>query len=139
MEFKARPFNPVTLKTDCLVVVVPSKPGSAVTDIDQATVGLIATASNEGELKKFLDTFSSYAPAGLAAKRLVVISSGDQDLKSGQFSKLCAKIIGLLKGMPVKTAAISFADVVVSDRDDTWAATELARKIGEGLYVFDQC
>ncbi|MCK9503605.1 MAG: leucyl aminopeptidase [Porticoccaceae bacterium] len=139
MEFKARPFNPVTLKTDCLVVVVPSKPGSAVTDIDQATGGLIATASKEGELKKFLDTFSSYAPAGLAAKRLVVISSGDQDLKSGQFSKLCAKIIGLLKGMPVKTAAISFADVVVSDRDDTWAATELARKIGEGLYVFDQC
>jgi len=139
MEFKARAFNPVTMKTDCLVVIVPATPSSAAAEIDKAAGALIASAIKDGELKKFLNTLTSYNPSGLAAKRLVLISSGEKDLKSSQFSKLCGKIASLLKSMPIKTAAISFADVVVSDRDESWAATELARKVGEELYVFDQC
>lgn len=143
MEFKARVFNPITLKTDCLVVVLSGKEDVAAKnvdkDIDAATGGLVTSARHDGELKKFLSTVSLYSPPGLAAKRLVLISSGDSDLKAAQFSKLAAKIASLLTSLPVKNTAILFSDVVVAGRDDAWAAEDLAKKMSEGLYVFDQC
>ncbi|MFA5631659.1 MAG: leucyl aminopeptidase [Porticoccaceae bacterium] len=139
MEFKARVFDPVSVKTDCLVAVVSGKADNAAAGLDNATGGLIGSARSQGELKKFLDTLSLYAPVGLAAKRLVLISSGDEDLTPAQFGKLAARIISTLAALPVKSAAIHFADLVVSERDDDWAAQALGQKIGEGLYVFDQC
>lgn len=146
MEFKARKFNPLTVKTDCLVVVLPPSsttkgkdklPGK-LADMDTATGGLISNILKEEELAKALHVFNTYAPQGLAAKRLMLVSTGQHDLKPAQFSKLAAKVMKSLKEISVKSAALCFDNVSVHDRDDQWAARELAIKAGEALYVFDQ-
>ena len=141
MEFKARAFNPLTLKTDCLVVAVPAKGdlGKLATDLDAATGALISAAVKDGELSKFLNTVTCYQPAGLGAKRLVVVSLGDKPLKAPQFSKLAAKIASTLVALPVKSAALCLDTLAPEGRDNRWGARELAKKIVEGLYLFDQC
>ena len=142
MEFKARAFNPAKTKTDCLIMAVPgalekSKPCQ---DIEDATGELIRNARKEGELDKFLATLKVFAPQGLSAKRLVLISTGsDEELSPRQFSKLAAKVAGFAKGNGIKSAAVCLDGVEVSGRDDAWCAARLAQAIAESTYVFDQC
>jgi leucyl aminopeptidase len=148
MEIKARQFNPLTVKTDCLVVILPHSVAKSVsekknlppqlTELDSATGGWITEAIQAGELNKFLHILSSHAPRGIGAKRLILASTGSHDLKPSQYSRLATKIVKTLADMPIKNAAIAFLDVVVKDRDNDWAARELACKAGEALYVFDQ-
>jgi leucyl aminopeptidase len=138
MELKARSFNPVTVKTDCLALLVPSRSdlGEAGKAVDEATGGLLTRVLKAGELKKSGDTVSAYAPAGLAAGKLLLVSAGDKTPDNREFVKLAGKVATGLGTS--KSGALCLDDAVASDRDTAWCAEQIARALGEAAYRYDQ-
>ncbi|MAT52272.1 MAG: leucyl aminopeptidase [Porticoccaceae bacterium] len=140
MEIKARVFDPVTLKVDCLVLVLPPSEdfSDVASPVNRATNGVIASAIKDGELAKSGDSLTLYATAGLACRRLVLISCGDKPLSETQFDKLLGKIANAVTGTGIKTAALCLNGVSPQDKDSGWAAAQLAKVLGEQAYIFDQ-
>ena len=140
MDFKARSFDPATFKTDCLVLLLPAVGdlSDTASSLNRATGGVIATLLKSGELAKSGNSVSLYAPAGLQAKKLVLISSGDKTPNDSQFAKLAGKIANLVTAAGTKTAAICLNGVCPENRDSVWTAQQLGRAAGEALYLFDQ-
>jgi len=140
MEFKARAFDPVTLKADSLVVVVPTKgtPGPVAKALDSACGGAISAILKSGELARNGNCLTLYAPVGLNAGRLVLVGATEAAPTDSQFHKLALRIAGQLTTPGLKSAALCLDDIATPDRDQTWHATQVARAVGESLYIFDR-
>ncbi|MFA5494177.1 MAG: leucyl aminopeptidase [Porticoccaceae bacterium] len=141
MDFKARSLDPVSVKTDSLVVLLPTsgKLSDTASSINRATGGLVASLLKSGELAKSGGSATLYAPPGLAAKKLVLISAGDKAPSDSQFFKLAGKIASLITAPGTKSAAVHLNGVGPDNRDRPWCAQQVARAAGEALYLFDQC
>lgn len=139
MEFFARHFDPTNHKCDCLVVAIPAKKELAHSAqlVNEATGGFIDRVRQDGELDKFLSTVSNHAPAGLAAKRFLLVGLGDKPLTPGQLDKLAAHLVGTVSSGPVASMAICLEDLEVEGRDISRIARQLALKTEEALYIFD--
>ena len=107
MEFKARAFNPATLKVDALVLVIPTKGplGTVAGSLDQAAGGVISAILKNGELGKNGNHLTLYAPAGIEARKLVLLGGGEKPPGETQFQKLAGRIATQLTGPGIKTAA----------------------------------
>src|SRR5690606_7036423 len=94
MEFKARAFNPATLKVDALVLVIPTKGplGTLASSLDQAGGGVISAILKNGELGRNGNSLALYAPAGIEARKLVLLGGGERPPSEGQFQKLAGRI-----------------------------------------------
>ncbi|KJS05508.1 MAG: cytosol aminopeptidase [Gammaproteobacteria bacterium BRH_c0] len=141
MDFKARSFDPASFKTDCMVVLLPASGNLSdmAAALNRASGGLIATILKSGELAKSGSSVSLYAPTGLQAKKLVLVSTGDKTPTDSQFAKLTGKIASLITASGTKSAAVCLNGVCPDNRDLVWTAQQLARAAGESLYLFDQC
>ncbi len=139
MEFKARAFDPVTVKTDTLVLVVPTKgsPGPLAKAVDSACGGAIGDLLKAGELNRNGNVVTFHAPVGIAARRLVLVGATDNPPSNSQFHKLAGRIAGQLTSPGVKSAALCLDGIAVAGRDAPWHAAQLTRALGEAQYVFD--
>ncbi|MCK9563099.1 MAG: leucyl aminopeptidase [Bacteroidales bacterium] len=140
MEFKARAFDPTTLKTDSLILVVPAKgaPGPVAKALDSACGGAISAILKGGELARNGNSLTLYAPAGISAGRLVLVGAAEAPPSDSQYHKLAARIAAQLAVPGIKSAALCLDGAAVPGRDMPWHATQVARAIGEALYVFDR-
>ncbi len=85
MDIVARSTNPLTLKTDCLVVAIPADKKLSVTtaSIDKATGGLISRRLEGKDISgKCASTLMLHEPNGLNAKRLLLVGTGTGAISS---------------------------------------------------------
>ena len=145
MEFTAVTCNLLTKKTDCLVIVLGNKTtnsadqrSNAGISIDTATGGLISRLQKSGDIKETLgSSLLINEPNGLAATRLLIISSGTATLNEQSFLELTKSLAGQLTKLPIKNACVSLEGIEVPGRDKTWQAQQFSRSLGEAGYLFN--
>ena len=145
MEFTAVTCNLLTKKTDCLVIVLGNKTTSSTThrsksevSIDTATGGLISRLQKSGDIKETLgSSILINEPKGLAATRLLILSSGTTTLNEQSFLELSKQLTSQLTKLPIKNTCVSLEDVEVIGRDEAWQAQQFSRSLGEAVYLFN--
>lgn len=139
MELSARTADPLTIKTDCLIVPV-NKGGKLSANgavIDKATGGLMTRCRDNGDISgKLGTTLMLHEPAGLSAKRLLLVGIGDVPPSVEQFLKICKAAAKAASGDAIKTAASTLTQIAISGHDQQWAAMQLSRLFVEGSYSY---
>ena len=145
MDIVARSSNPLTLKTDCLVVAVcaDKKLSPTTASIDKACDGLISRRLKGKDISgKCGSTLMLHEPAGISAKRLLLVGTGTANtdkkaLSTQEFLKIARSVAKLTKGNTIASVATTLAEVEISDHDVRWAAQQLAQQFTEARYAFN--
>ncbi|RLA41421.1 MAG: leucyl aminopeptidase [Gammaproteobacteria bacterium] len=140
MDIVARSTDPLTLKTDCLVVAVPAdkKLSTTTAAIDKATDGLISRRLEGKDINgKCASTLMLHEPNGIVAKRLLLVGTGTGATSSKDFLKIARAVAKQTKGDAIASVATTLAEVEVTDQDARWAAQQLAQQFGEASYAFN--
>jgi leucyl aminopeptidase len=140
MEIVARSTNPLTLKTDCLVVAVPAdNPLSATTAaIDEATNGLISRRLEGKDITgKCASTLMLHEPSGINAKRLLLVGTGAEAVSSKDFLKIASTVAKQTKNDAIASVATTLTEVELEEHDTRWAAQQLAQQFVEASYDFN--
>ncbi|MEH6542578.1 MAG: leucyl aminopeptidase [Porticoccaceae bacterium] len=154
MEFAARLADAATFKTDCLIVLISGKTLSPEAKaIDAATGGMLSHLRTTGDMTGASDSFCwLHKPAGIAAKRLLLMGVGDKPLsRQALIKQLSAAAKEVLK-TPVRNAAGLFSELTLAKADGkqgkktaaknaipdaTWIGTQVAQQFGEAQYKFE--
>ncbi len=139
MEISARHADPLNHKSDCLIVGVKEsgKQDKSVAAIDKATGGAITRGLSEGDLSgKVASSLMLHEPKGLAARRLLLIGIGSDELNVEQFLKIGLAAAKASAGKAIKTAASTLGGLPVTGQTPGWAATQLSRLFTEASYSF---
>ncbi|MFY9559142.1 MAG: leucyl aminopeptidase [Terriglobales bacterium] len=128
---------PSQVETDCLVAVVldqgdKDKPAPAIAFSDapvrEAAKDVIASGEVTG---KNFETTLLHRPAGLKAKRLLLLGGGKaKNFSAAELRKLAGAAVRTLKGKSIRSFAFALPDNGVS-------AVEGVRAVVEGVYVGD--
>ncbi|OUS18341.1 leucyl aminopeptidase [Gammaproteobacteria bacterium 50_400_T64] len=140
MEIVARSTNPLTLKTDCLVVAVTAdkKFSPTTASIDKACDGLISRRLEGKDISgECGSTLMLHEPAGISAKRLLLVGTGSKTLSTQEFLKIARSVAKLTKSDAIASVATTLAEVEASDQDVRWTAQQLAQQFGEASYAFN--
>ncbi|MBR9910578.1 MAG: leucyl aminopeptidase [Gammaproteobacteria bacterium] len=143
MIFQAKTTSFLTQRSDCLVVPVRTagKLDGAAAELDKACSGLLKGLLSDGDLgDKLGSTLIIRNPAGLAAKRLLLVSTGKNsaDLSADQFSTLLTKVAGAVTQTKAKDLALCLQELQVADRDEAWKAQQVAKLLSDACYRFNQ-
>ncbi|WP_461519009.1 leucyl aminopeptidase [Porticoccus sp.] len=140
MEVNALVGQLTSRKTECLVVAFGNQglDSPSLKSLDEATSGLIGRLVKKGDIKQTDGNFLLLSePPGLAAERLLIVTTGKDNLNEQAFLNLVAGLSGQLTKLPIKSACVSLEGIEVSGRDDAWQAQQLARLLGEAAYLFN--
>src|SRR6266849_5108129 len=133
---------PSQLETDCLVVVVldrsekdrseKDKPAPSVECNDAAVCEAAKDLIASGEVTgKTFETTLLHRPAGLKAKRLLLVGGGKaKNFSAAELRKLAGAAVRTLKGKSIRSFAIALPENGLS-------ASEGVRAVVEGVYVAD--
>lgn len=124
--------------TDCLVLAV--SPKALPNDLPTETAGLIKQLVKEGDLGgECFDSCMALQPAGLAAKRLLVINTGEKPLGQQQIIKLVAKAVEKVLASGAKDAALVLDEIPrKADIGREWLVRESTRALMDNLYRFEE-
>ena len=126
--------TPSQLETDCLVVVVldkgEDKPAPSIESADAAVLEAAKDVISSGEVTgKLFETTLLHRPAGLKAKRLLLVGGGKAKNFSGaELRRLAGAAVRTLKSKSIRSFAFVLPESVV-------AAPEGVRAIAEGAFV----
>jgi leucyl aminopeptidase len=154
MEFSAKyATNLTTLRTDCLIVPVLSLSGaktkSVKTKKTQALQGLAAELDKamNGQLLQLLKdedlsselgkTLLLHHPAGLSAKRLLLIGAGEQ-LNLNKLEQWISPLSRSLKTLKIKKATIAIADLDNTEINQNTLCLQLARQLEGASYEYSE-
>jgi len=136
MEFTARHLDPVTAKTDCLILSIGQQLDAAAKAVDDATQGLVSRLLRDNDFSgKPGATLLLHEPPGLAARRLLLVGSGTLPMTPLDYIKT-VRAAGQHVGAATKTVVTTLADTPVLDRNVLWNAQQLVRLFGEASYRF---
>ncbi len=139
MELSARTLDPLSLKTDCLVVPVGENnalPGMTAA-IDRATGGLISRRLANGDIDgKCGSTLLLHEPSGLSARRLLLVGVGKGSVTVQQFLKICQVAAKVVCSDSIASAATTLAEIPVAEHDMHWAARQLSQQFGDASYDY---
>src|SRR6267378_4410335 len=133
---------PSQLETDCLVVVVldqsekdQSKKDKPVVTVESSDAGVREAAKDviaSGEVTgKTFETTLLHRPAGLKAKRLLLVGGGKaKNFSSAELRKLAGAAVRTLKGKSIRSFAFALPQ-------DGVTAAEGTRSVVEGVFVGD--
>src|SRR6266851_10462486 len=138
---------PSQLETDCLVVVVldqnekgraekdrseKDKPAPSIECADAAVREAAKDVISSGEVTgKTFETTLLHRPAGLKAKRLLLLGGGKaKNFSAAELRKLAGAAVRTLKGKSIRSFAIALPENGLS-------AAEGVRAVVEGVYVGD--
>src|SRR6202795_1323409 len=133
---------PSQLETDCLVVVVlaqkkknqnkKDKPAITVESSDTAVREAAKDVVSSGEVTgKTFETTLLHRPAGLEAKRLLLVGGGKaKTFSAAELRKLAGAAVRTLKGKNIRSFAFALPE-------DGLSATEGVRSVVEGVFVGD--
>ncbi len=133
--------DPVKLKTGCLVVPVANqkKLTGCIAELDSAASGAIRDILKQGDLENKLgaSVLLQQLP-GIAAKRVLLLSCGDNTVDAKGFDKLSDAAAKALGNPAIKDAATCLTEVDVTDRGLKWKARSVAQAMVASSYRFDQ-
>ena len=139
MEYAISGKKVSALKTDCLILAVDEKATLLPTDLPSEAASQIKQLIKDGDFSgKKNETLLISRPAGLPAKRLLLVGSGDLPLAPGAFIKLVGSAVKALNNTGSRSAAWPLNDTLVRDQDAVWQVREGTRAVDEALYRFDQ-
>src|SRR5690554_3812314 len=139
MEYAISGKNVAVLKTDCLILPMDEKTTLLPADLPADNVSQIKQLIKDGDFTgKRNKTFLITQPAGLAAKRLLLVGSGELPLSSGAFLKLVSSADQAVKSTGSRSAAWLLGDNLMSEQDSLWQVREGTRAVDESLYQFDE-
>ncbi len=133
MQITLKPITDLTGQPgDCLAVFCDSARREAtVKKLDSALNGQISALVKSGDFNgKLGETLLLPAPAGIKAKRLLLVGRGkDSAVTAQQFDKLINACLKKPVTSLCRDLSISFTDLTVSDRDDSWPLHRAAQLI----------
>ncbi|MFN3713862.1 MAG: leucyl aminopeptidase [Alcanivoracaceae bacterium] len=140
MEYAVSGKSPSALKTDCLILALDDKATLLPADLPEDTASLIRQFIKEGDFTgKRLQTLMIPQPAGLPAKRLLLIGTGELPLNAVQFLKLVGCAVHAVRGTGSRSAAWVVHPELVREMDVEWQLREGTRAVSEAMYQFDEC
>ena len=133
--------NPVRHESDCAIVAVRQK-GHAwepvVTDLDQATDGLITELIEAGDFNAATGkTLLIPRPPGLAARRLLLVGCGkEQPLSQRDFLKLVHNALNSLLNSGARNAALHLGQLPVAEASLPWKLAQMAQLAEQACYRY---
>ncbi|HZX69677.1 MAG TPA: leucyl aminopeptidase [Rhodanobacter sp.] len=124
LQFSLGTATPESVDNACIVVGVYEKGtlSSAAERVDQATDGLIKRQLESGDITGKAGSSSVlFAPAGISARRVLVVGLGAQKSFDGaRFQKVNHEAARALARLPITTAFSYLTEVDVPGRDANW-------------------
>lgn len=124
LQFSLASVSPETVDTACVVVGVYESGvfSSAAARIDSAAAGAIKRLVESGDITgKGGSSSMLFAPAGIAARRVLVIGLGAQKaFDATRFQRVNNEAARLLGKLPIGDAVSFLGDIDVPGRDATW-------------------
>ncbi|KRA30325.1 aminopeptidase [Rhodanobacter sp. Root627] len=124
LQFSLGAAAPETVDSACVVVGVYEHGvlSSAAAQVDAAAEGVIKRQLESGDISgKAGDCVVLFAPAGIAAKRVLVVGLGAQKSFDGaRFRKACIDAARALAKLPVVEAVSYLTELDVPGRDSAW-------------------
>jgi leucyl aminopeptidase len=124
LQFSLAAATPETVETACVMVGVYEQGvlTSAAARVDGAADGAIKRQVESGDISgKAGSTTLLFAPAGLAAKRVLVVGLGSQkSFDAARYQKVCIEAARALGRLPVADAVSYLTEVDVPGRDGAW-------------------
>ncbi len=140
MEFLAKTATPITLRTGCLILPVFEKAvlPAITAEVDAACAGKISQLLKQGDLSgKLAETLLIPQLEGCAAQRILLLGFGQPDsITATDFEKALTKAIATAKSTATKDISVALMDVNVSERDQSWKATQTAKLFASAMYQF---
>jgi len=138
MEYTVSNKAVTKYKSDCLVIAL-GKGQPAPAPLPDQTRTLIDAAIKQGDFTgKARQTLMLPSPAGLAAKRLLLIGTGSDDgLGMVEFGKLAAAAVAAVNGTGARHATWWLPDTLLSGASGAEQLRELVRFVDAALYRFD--
>jgi leucyl aminopeptidase len=124
LQFSLGSAAPETVETPCVVVGVYEGGvlTSAAARVNTAAQGAIKQQMESGDITgKAGSTTVMFAPAGLAAKRVLVVGLGSQkSFDAARYQKICLESTRALGRLPIDSAVSYLSEVDVPNRDAAW-------------------
>lgn len=140
MEYAVSGKNASALKTDCLILPLDDKASLLPTDLPEETSSQIRQLIKDGDFNgKRGQTLLIHHPAGLPARRLLLLGCGELPLAAGAFLKLVGNAIQAVKATGSRAIAWQLNEAMVRDQDLIWQVREGTRAVADALYQFDEC
>ena len=139
-KFTAKTAQLATEKTECLVIFVQAekKLSPAAASINKATSGAITQLIKTGELGEEAGAYVLlHNPQGLAAKRLMVVSSGKATLNDRAFMALANTTVQACLKAAIKAYSLCLEGIVVEERCSGWQTRILTEAFIKASYCFD--
>ncbi|MEX2470466.1 MAG: leucyl aminopeptidase [Pseudohongiellaceae bacterium] len=142
MRYSLKTGDISKLSVDCLAVMVFSRgtlseeAGALDTATGKALSGLINSGDFSGKL---CETQFLYGPAGVAAKRILLVGGGQRSKFNADNSiKALNAALKAITSSKTGSAHFGFSDIEVSDRDANWLAARLAQQAEDVSYRYDE-
>jgi leucyl aminopeptidase len=132
--------NPGEISTECLVVAVTEDGAvtGAARSVDEATDGLITTMRDSGDIQAQAGkTTMIHRPAGIAARRLLVVGMGKQEkFTLARFQQACLKAARALRDHPVRGCHVCLHDVEAGGQEPAVLLRQAALALHQGNYLY---
>jgi len=143
MQSRLKSVDPVSLRTECLVVGVHAdgKFSAAAKQIDDACGGLLTQLVRQGDCKGSIrQTLLVHQPKGLKAPRLLLVGLGEagKPLSTQDATRTLVAVVNALKSLPVREATLLLDGIEVKGEGSTWLLREAVRALDEFTYRFDE-
>lgn len=148
MQYKIETESPASISTGALLVPVSGKNAAAqkqssslIKALDKTTKGHIGTVLGGGDLGEKVGQFLMLpVPAGLKAKRLIMIHAGKGGALSQADGRLLATgVATALKSVKATTAVLSLQDIKVKNTEIAWLIRHVIKAVDISQYSFTVC
>jgi leucyl aminopeptidase len=140
LQFSLGSAAPETVETPCVVVGVYESGvlTSAAARVNTAAQGAIKQQIESGDITgKAGSTTVMFAPAGLAAKRVLVVGLGAQkNFDAARYQKICLESARALGRLPIDSAVSYLSEVEVPHRDAAWRVRTAALGADHAAYRY---
>lgn len=143
MKFQAKHTNPLSLKSQCLVlpVIEGAKQPATTQAFNKACDNIVNDLLKSGDVKASCgSSFLLTRQNGCSAERILLLGMGktDKNISAADYSKALRSAVAVIKKTPAKSLALCLADIPVAGRDEHWKAQQTAKLVADSLYSFNE-
>ena len=143
VEFSTARINPLSRRTDCLVVGVYARREltPSAREVDEATQGALGQVLADGDLSPAGgSTALVHRPRGVSAKRVLLVRLGARSgLDDRVFRRAVRAAAEAVAGTGSRVSADCLGEAEVEGRDEAWRVRRIVEAYGDAAYRFDEC
>lgn len=128
--------------SDCLVTLIwnKGKLSDEAAELEEASDGALSALLDTGDFSgKLCETQLLYAPAGISAKRILLVGAGERRAfgarQAVRFLTAASKALAKLK---ITSAHFALGSIEVKSRDEEWLLSKIAQQSTEACYRYDE-